>query len=112
MALQCRKLLGRVKKSVQRHSRKKLSRRLDLLLFRQQRLAKKLLQGLAAGSSVPPSRRSLQIYRPVNPVYEVFIGHRDQSWVMNVNRCRNQRLCSRAPLPFCARLTEQKSIAR
>jgi hypothetical protein len=73
------KVLSRMKKSIKRRIREESGQRLDLVLFRQQKLAKKLLKGFAPGNTVPSGRLTLQIYRPVNPVYEAFSAHCEQS---------------------------------
>lgn len=78
MCMPCyRKVLARLKKSVRRRARSRPEQRLDLVLFRQQRLARKLLKSLAPADKIPKERLTLQMYRPLNPVYEAFSAHRE-----------------------------------
>jgi len=70
-------VLARLKKSVRRHARARPEQRLDLILFRQQKLARKLLKGLVLGKKNASQRLTLQAYRPLNPVYEAFSAHRE-----------------------------------
>lgn len=70
---------GRLKQSMRRHSKSSPNQRLDLEMFRQQRLAKKLLSKFRGFSSAHPGRRMIHPYRPCNPVYELFVRHREPS---------------------------------
>ncbi len=70
-----KRVLFRLKHSVMRRRERKPSMRLDLILFRQQKLAKTLLQGLAPVQKVPRERLTLKTYRTLNPVYEAFHAH-------------------------------------
>jgi len=77
MCMSCyRKVLSRLRKSVRRRA-KSPHPRLDLVLFRQQNLAKKLLKHLVPANRIPTKRLTLQAYRPLNPVYEAFSAHRE-----------------------------------
>jgi hypothetical protein len=71
------KSAGQIKKKCQAARKGKAEQRLDLVLFRQQKLARKLLNGLAPGKKTPAQRLTLQAYRPFNPVYEAFSAHRE-----------------------------------
>jgi len=78
MCLHCHmKVLSRVKKSAKRHACRKPDKRLDLVIFRQQKLARNLLKGLARKKKVPAEKLTLQMFRPSNPVYEAFSAHHD-----------------------------------
>ena len=78
MCMPCyQKVLARLKKTVRRHARARPEQRLDLVLFRQQKLARKLLKGLAPAKKTSGHRLTLQAYRPFNPVYEAFSAHRE-----------------------------------
>lgn len=78
MCVTCyQRVLSRMKKSVKRRARPKANQRLDLLLFRQQKLAKNLLKGLAPINKAPAEKLTLQMYRPSNPVYEAFSAHHE-----------------------------------
>jgi hypothetical protein len=77
MCIDCYKtVLSRLKKSAKRRARSSSEPRLDLILFRQQRLAKTLLKSLTPAKKTPYQRVGLQVYRPSNPVYEAFSPHR------------------------------------
>jgi len=64
-----KKLLMSVKRRLGRERHK----RLDLELFRQEKLAKRLLKPFAS-SAGPRQRRSADIHRTANPVYEALVG--------------------------------------
>jgi hypothetical protein len=70
-----RKVRVRVANSVIRHSKGRVDPRLDIAMFRQQRLAKKLLHKFSLPPSVKAQRRRLDIYRRYNPIYEALSGH-------------------------------------
>lgn len=78
MCLRCFKtVLSRIKKSVARRSPSKPQPRLDLVLFRQQKLAKNLLKGFTPEKKAPAQRLTLQMYRRMNPVDEAFSSYRE-----------------------------------
>jgi hypothetical protein len=56
--------------SVKRHYAKQPRRRLDLELFRQEKLAKRLLGRFAARHRKPSRRRRSEMVLPHNPIYE------------------------------------------
>ena len=58
--------------SVKRHAGRGKRRRLDLELFRQEKLAKKLLARLSARGPAKPKRPHLGLASRSNPVYEAF----------------------------------------
>jgi hypothetical protein len=71
MCLHCyNKVLRRLKKSVKRHGRRKADKRLDLVLFRQRKLARNLLKELAPKERAPAEKLTLLMFRQTNPVYE------------------------------------------
>lgn len=78
MCLPCfNKVLSRIKKSMARRSPSKPSPRLDLVLFRQQKLAKSLLRDFVPENKAPAQRLTLQMYRRMNPVDEAFSAFRE-----------------------------------
>jgi len=78
MCLHCyQKVLRRIKKSAGRRARGKRDKRLDLVIFRQQKLARSLLRGLIPEKKVPGEKLTLQMFRPSNPVYELFGAHHE-----------------------------------
>jgi hypothetical protein len=78
MCLDCyAKVLQRMKKSVKRHARQKADKRLDLVIFRQQKLARNLLKDLAPKKKVPAEKLTLQMYRHTNPVFEALGGRHE-----------------------------------
>lgn len=78
MCLPCfKRVLSRIKKSFARRTRSNIQPRLDLVLFRQQKLAKSLLQDLTPENKAPAQRQTLQMYRRMNPVYEAFSAVRE-----------------------------------
>lgn len=72
-----KRVLFRLKHSLMRRRERKPRMRLDLILFRQQKLAKTLLKGLAPVQKVPRERLTLKAYRTLNPVYEAFSAHHE-----------------------------------
>lgn len=72
-----RKVLSRVRSSVKRRACRKPDKRLDLVIFRQQKLARSLLKGLVPKKKSPTEKLTLQMYRPSNPVYEAFSAHHE-----------------------------------
>ena len=60
--------------SAKRHSKFKASSRLDIALFRQQRLAKKLLARFVSGKRPVPKARNFDITGRNNPVYEALVA--------------------------------------
>jgi hypothetical protein len=78
MCLRCfKRILSRIKKSFARRARTNVQPRLDLVLFRQQKLAKSLLKDLTPENKAPAQRLTLQMYRGMNPVYEAFSAFRE-----------------------------------
>ncbi len=72
------KTSGRLKQSMRRHSKSVgPNQRLDLELFRQEKLAKKLLADFRDSNGASRGRRMINPYRPCNPVYETFMRHRE-----------------------------------
>jgi hypothetical protein len=68
----------KIRLSARRHAVRGRKPRLDLELFRQERLARKLLARFAAASSTAPKKRRLQVI-PHNPVYEALAARLEQS---------------------------------
>jgi len=78
MCLPCfEKVRGRLESSIARRSRSKSDPRLDLLMFRQQKLAKRLLKSLVPDNKTPAQRLPLQMFRRMNPVDEAFSVYRE-----------------------------------
>jgi hypothetical protein len=67
----------RLSQSIRRHSKSVgANQRLDLELFRQEKLAKRLLADFR-DSNASRGRRMIDPYRTCNPVYETFLRHRE-----------------------------------
>lgn len=71
-----KRVLNRLKKSVRRRVKSESQPRLDLVLFRQQKLAKSLLKDFIPENKTPAQMLTLQMYRRMNPVYEAFSAFR------------------------------------
>lgn len=72
-----KKVLNRLKKSVRRRFKSESQPRLDLVIFRQQKLAKSLLKDFVPENKAPAQRLTLQVYRRTNPVYAAFSAFRE-----------------------------------
>jgi hypothetical protein len=76
----CRLCRDRIRKklteSIKRRSGGRLNQRLDILLFRQEKLAKRLL-GKFSPPRAPSTGRGINLQSSHNPVYEALCAHRE-----------------------------------
>jgi hypothetical protein len=73
MCHRCNRVIrSKLLQSVKRHFAKQPRRRLDLELFRQEKLARRLLRGFTTRHRKPSRRRPFEMVLPHNPIYEMF----------------------------------------
>ncbi len=72
----CQKISKKLAQSVKRHSKARLSPRVDIVLIRQESLAKRLLRRFTPAPRPTLQRQTINLNRRCNPVYELLCAHR------------------------------------